>query len=68
MNIREPSFDETGAQNANFRSDFFWIANKPKEFAPRHAFHGPRHPPTPIARAGFGATANQARQDKSMSS
>jgi hypothetical protein len=24
MNIREPSFDETGAQNAFFRSDLFF--------------------------------------------
>jgi hypothetical protein len=62
MGNRESSFDETATQNTNFRSNFFWIANKPKEFAPRRAFHGPRHPPTPIARAGFEATANQHTQ------
>ena len=41
MDIREPSFDETGAQNAIFRSDFLYIANKPIDFAPRRASNGP---------------------------
>jgi hypothetical protein len=67
MGNREPSFDETGAQDTFFRSGFLWIANKPNEFAPRRAFHGPRHPTAPITRAAFGTTAKQARQDKTKS-
>jgi hypothetical protein len=57
-NIREPSFDETGAQNAIFRSGFLCIANRPIYFAPQRASSGPRHPTTPIARVVFWATVS----------
>ena len=42
MDIRESSFDATTAHNAVFRSDFFWIANRPIDFAPQRASSGPR--------------------------
>jgi hypothetical protein len=58
MHIRESSFVETAAQNAVFQSDFFWIANRPMDFAPQRASSGPRHPTTPIARVDFWATVN----------
>jgi hypothetical protein len=53
MNIREPSFDQTGAHDAIFASGFLCIANYPMDFAPRRACSGPRHAPTPITRVGF---------------
>jgi hypothetical protein len=42
INIREPGLDETGAQNAIFRSDFLRIANKPMDFTP-HNVHPADH-------------------------
>jgi hypothetical protein len=60
MDIREPSFDETGAQNAIFRSDFLCIANRPIYFAPQRATSGPRHAPTPITGVVFLATVSSS--------
>jgi hypothetical protein len=63
MDNRDPRFYGAGAWDTFFPSDFLWIANKPKDFAPRCASHGPRHPSTPTTRAAYGATAKRARRD-----
>jgi hypothetical protein len=64
MGNRESKFYRTGARDAKFPSDFLWIANKPKYFAPPRAS---AQRTTTSANANyqscFIATANRARQD-----
>jgi hypothetical protein len=72
MAIREPSFDETGAQNAFFWSEFLCIANmhRPIDSAPRRAPNGPRHTCTNANYQSWFLSHGEKRerQDTDMSS